>query len=154
MVSTLGDIAVWTQLVVTLYLVGLIWCVQVVHYPLMSHVTTQRFAEFHHQHSLRMSSIVIVPMFFELIASVTLTAFPPNGVAPALPMLGLGLTTAIWISTFGFQVPLHRRLADGFDARVHRLLVRSNWVRTLGWSLRAVLAVAMAVIAGTSELRP
>ena len=93
-------------------------------------------------------------MFLELVASVTLAAFPPHGVAKALPLVGLVLTAGIWISTFGIQVPLHRRLADGFDARVHLLLVRGNWARTLGWSLRAFLAVAMAVIAGTSELKP
>ena len=150
----MSEIAVWAQLIVTIYLAGLIWCVQVVHYPLMSHIEAPNFAEFHRQHSLRISSIVIVPMVFELIASVTLAAFPPQGIAPTLPMLGLVLTAVIWISTFGIQVPLHRRLADGFNARVHRLLVRSNWVRTLAWSLRAALAVALTVIVGTSELGP
>jgi hypothetical protein len=154
MVDTLSEIALWAQLVVTIFLFGLIWCIQVVHYPLMSHITAREFAEFHRQHSQRISSIVIVPMVLELGVSVTLVAFPPSGLAPSLPLLGLVLTAVIWASTFGIQVPLHRRLADGFDARVHRLLVRSNWVRTLSWSLRAVLAVAMAVIAGTSGLRP
>jgi hypothetical protein len=154
MVGTIGEIAIWAQLVATIYLVGLIWCIQVVHYPLMSHIEIREFVDFHRQHSVRVGSIVILPMVFELLASVTLAVLPPNDVAPTLPLLGLGLTVVIWISTFGIQVPLHRKLSDGFNADHHRLLVRSNWVRTLSWSLRAAIAVAMAVIAGTNELGP
>ena len=146
MVGAVSEIAVWTQLVVTLYLAGMIWCIQIVHYPLMSRVDHDRFAEFHHQHSLRIGSIVIVPMVLELMVSVLLAASVPNGVAPALPRLGLVLTGAVWISTFAIQVPLHRRLAGAFDAHVHRRLVRSNWIRTIAWSLRAAIAVRIAVI--------
>ena len=36
---------------------------------------------------------------------------------------------------------------QGFDAAVHRRLVRTNWIRTVGWTLRGALAVAMLVIA-------
>jgi hypothetical protein len=154
MVGSIGEIAIWAQLVATIYLVGLIWCIQAVHYPLMSHIENRQFVDFHRRHNLRISSIVILPMVFELLASVTLAVFPPSGVAPSLPLLGLGLTAVIWISTFGIQVPLHRNLADGFNADVHRLLVRRNWVRTLSWSVRAAIAVAMAVNAGTCELKP
>lgn len=145
MVGTINDAAVWAQLVVTLYLSGLIWCIQIVHYPLMSRIESERFAEFHREHSHRISSIVIVPMVLELMLSLTLAACVPIGVAPALPSFGLVLTAIIWISTFGIQVPLHKKLGNGFDARAHRLLVRSNWVRTIAWSLRAAIAVGIAV---------
>jgi len=40
-------------------------------------------------------------------------------------------------------VPLHGRLARGFDAIAHRRLVSTNWVRTGGWSVRGVLALLM-----------
>ena len=145
MVDTIGVIAVWAQLVATLYLVGLIWCIQVVHYPLMNRLDGQRFADFHRQHSLRIGSIVILPMLIELITSIWLVALVPNGVTPVLPILGLLLTAVIWISTFGVQVPLHQKLAGGFNARAHRMLVRSNWVRTIAWSLRAAIVVGIAV---------
>jgi len=42
-------------------------------------------------------------------------------------------------------VPQHAALVDGYDAaRVHRL-VRTNWVRTVGWSLRGIIAAVMIV---------
>jgi hypothetical protein len=54
----------------------------------------------------------------------------------------------LWLSTFAIQVPLHRRLAGGFDPAIHRTLVTTNWVRTVLWSIRGLLAVAVAVVAG------
>ena len=146
MVDAVGETAVWLQLVTTIYLVGLIWCIQIVHYPLMNRVETRSFADFHHHHSLRIGSIVIGPMVIELLSSIVLVALVPNGVVPSLAAVGLALTAVVWISTFAAQVPLHRKLAAGFDARAHRVLVRSNWIRTAAWTLRAAIAVAMAIM--------
>ncbi len=55
----------------------------------------------------------------------------------------LVLVLAIWTSTFAVQVPLHGRLARGFDSVTHRRLVLTNWARTAGWSVRGVLALLM-----------
>lgn len=35
------------------------------------------------------------------------------------------------------------RLERGFDMVAHRRLVVGNWVRTIGWSMRGVLAILM-----------
>lgn len=136
---------VWIHLVSTLYLVGLIWCVQVVHYPLMDRVDRGRFREFHHQHGLRISVIVVAPMVIEFASAVALMVWIPDNVAMRLPATGLVLVVLIWASTFGLQVPLHHKLAAGFDATAHRRLVRSNWIRTVAWSLRAAVAVMIAI---------
>lgn len=138
---------VGAHLAATLYLAGLIWCIQVVHYPLMDRVGIEGFAEFHRQHSRRISAIVILPMVVELATAVLLVAFVPKGVPRTVPALGLALLGLVWLSTFAVQVPLHGRLARGFDATTHRRLVRSNWLRTVAWSLRAVVALAIAAAA-------
>ena len=52
--------------------------------------------------------------------------------------LSLFLLLVIWVSTALVQVPLHERLASRFEPETHQNLVSSNWVRTLGWSLRVV----------------
>ena len=57
---------------------------------------------------------------------------------------GLALLAVIWLSTALVQVPLHRRLQGGFDAAAHRRLVRTNWLRTAAWTLRAALALRLA----------
>lgn len=126
---------------------GLIWCIQVVHYPLMDRVGLECFAGFHRQHSLRISLIVVPAMLVEAATALLLVVSVPAGVPGALPALGLGLLAIVWVSTFAAQVPLHARLARGFDPEAHRRLVNSNWLRTAAWSLRAALAIAIAVAA-------
>jgi hypothetical protein len=59
-------------------------------------------------------------------------------------LLSVGLLVAIWASTFLVQVPLHNALVDGFDAGAHGSLVRTNWVRTIGWSARGLLLTWIA----------
>jgi hypothetical protein len=49
----------------------------------------------------------------------------------------------VWLSTAFVQVPLHARLSAGFDTRAHRRLVATNWVRTLSWTARGLLALWM-----------
>ena len=78
------------HLLFTLYMLGLIWFVQVVHYPLMG----------------------------------------------TAGLLGL------WGSTFFIQVPLHNALSQAFDPKNHARLVQTNWIRTIIWSLRALLLLS------------
>ena len=60
-----------------------------------------------------------------------------------LPWIGLAVLALIWVSTFAVQVPLHARLASGFDRAVWHRLVVTNWLRTLAWTVRAGIAVLL-----------
>ena len=132
------------QLASTLPLVGLIWTIQLVHYPLFDAVRGDLFARFHRAHSMRITWIVMPLMVVELGAAI-------GGVAlfePASHLLGHVATWAgflavvvIWAATFLLSVPMHDRLAAGFDVVAHRRLVWTNWVRTAAWTARGVLLV-------------
>jgi hypothetical protein len=124
---------------VTLFMTGLIWFVQVVHYPLFDRVGKSDFAAYEKQNTRRTGWLVGGPMVIELGLAATL-AWSPGGTAA---WCGLALLGIIWLSTTVGQVPMHRRLERGFDQAAHRRLVRGNWVRTIAWSLRGVLAVLM-----------
>ncbi len=124
---------------VTLFMTGLIWFVQVVHYPLFDRVGKSDFAAYEKQHTRRTGRLVGGPMLLELGLAATL-AWSPGGTAAWCGLVLLGI---IWLSTAVDQVPMHRRLERGFDQAAHRRLVRGNWVRTIAWSLRGVLAVLM-----------
>ncbi len=60
-----------------------------------------------------------------------------------LALAGAVLLAIIWASTALLQVPAHSRLERGFDAHVHRRLVRTNWIRTVCWTARGVVALTM-----------
>jgi hypothetical protein len=55
------------------------------------------------------------------------------------PILATALIVVILVSTVLWQAPAHRKLAKGFDASVHRTLVRTNWIRTAAWTALALL---------------
>jgi hypothetical protein len=133
---------------VTAFLAGLIWVVQLVHYPLFDRVEERTFPSFHAAHSRRISVIVVPAMALEAALALLLVLRPVAGVPFWLPSAGLLLVTVNALSTAFLQVPLHRRLAGGFDPEAHGALVRTNVLRTLAWSLRAVIAFAILAAAG------
>lgn len=124
---------------------GLVWFVQLVHYPLMSRVAPDDFASFERSHVARTGWIVGPLMLAEAASCAALVAWRPAGVAVWMAWSGAVLLAAIWASTFLVQVPLHERLSGGWDAGTHARLVAWNWPRTLMWTARAALAVLMAV---------
>lgn len=119
---------------------GVIWIVQLVHYPLFVHVAEADWVEFHHQHTRRITWIVAPAMLGELLASVWLVVLLRTSL---LAWLGLGLVVALFAITAFVQVPLHDRLSRGRDIVVIARLVRTNWVRTAFWSTRMAVSIAM-----------
>lgn len=123
----------------TAMMAGLIWFVQAVHYPMFALVGPASFARYEAAHQRRTTRVVGPLMLAELVSAV-LIALDPRG-HDTLAWIGLGLLALIWLSTAAVQVPRHRRLQRGLDERVVRSLVRTNWVRTVAWTARAVIAV-------------
>ena len=127
----------------TLIMVGLIWFVQVVHYPLFGSVGRKGFAGYSQAHSRLTGFVVGPPMLVEAGTAVALVLRPPEGVPFSLPLLGLVLLAVVWLSTAFLQSPQHTVLGRGFDAASHRFLVLSNWVRTICWTARGLLVLLM-----------
>ncbi|MEM1011829.1 MAG: hypothetical protein AAGI46_06370, partial [Planctomycetota bacterium] len=67
----------------------------------------------------------------------------PIGVDMWMPIIGLILVIALWLSTALWQVPMHNRLASAYDPELARRLATSNWLRTILWTARGVLAAWM-----------
>lgn len=136
----------------TLYMVGLIWMVQIVHYPLFDGVGAAEFATYEARHTRGMTWIVLPPMVVELAAAILLAAMLPTAKAAGseVPLwmgwAGLGLVLFLWAVTFALSVPQHAKLAYGFDAKAYRVLVDTNWLRTAAWTLRGGLAIWMLAL--------
>ena len=127
----------------TVVMCGLIWFVQVVHYPLFALVGREAFAGYEREHVRRTGWIVGPPMIVEGITAVWLLASAPAGIGRQIPGVGFALLVLIWCATAMVQVPAHRRLESGFAEVTHRRLVRTNWIRTILWTVRAALALWM-----------
>ena len=133
------------NLVSTCYMVGLIWMVQIVHYPLFAKVGTEKYQEYQLGHQSLTTLVVGPPMLVEIITAVMLLWYRPPGVPAWLIYSAMALVFMIWISTALIQVPCHEKLTSGFDASAHSRLVVSNWIRTIAWTARGALVTWMLV---------
>ena len=129
----------------TLYMTGLIWFVQLVHYPLMANVGVDGYRAYQQSHERRTTLAVAPAMFVELGCAAWLALQTPDNVTSWLAWLGFVLVVLLWLSTALLQVPCHKKLGQGFDVDVHRKLVTTNWLRTVLWSVRGVIALVMLV---------
>jgi hypothetical protein len=144
MKESIPDLLLTTHLAATLFMTGVIWFVQVVHYPLFSMMGRSEFSKYEERHAALTNWIVGPPMLVELATALLLFWIRPADVSTWNLSIGLALLIVIWLSTALVQVPCHNALKRGFDAAAHRRLVWTNWVRTAGWSLRGLLVCWMA----------
>ena len=135
------------HLVATAMMAGLIWFVQVVHYPLFDAVGAEQSVPYAHEHQRRTSYVVGPPMAAEGVTALLIFFRPPNGLGSVWPFIGLVLLGIVHASTVFLQVPQHARLAEAYAPARVRFLVRSNWVRTAGWTARAGLAAGLVIAA-------
>lgn len=128
----------------TLVMVGVIWTIQLVHYPLFAAVGEGGWVPYAAQHTRRITWVVAPAMLVEAGTAVALVAGAAPSAVPAwMPWTGVVGVAVLWASTWALQVPAHRRLGDGFDASAHRFLVTTNWLRTTVWTGRAALVLLM-----------
>ncbi|MFT7616681.1 MAG: putative membrane protein [Planctomycetota bacterium] len=132
----------------TLYLTGLIWTIQLVHYPTFRWVDPERFVEFEEFHTRAMCWVVIPAMVIELITGIALVWIVPRvDVSFWTPFVyaNLILVVLVWLSTFFLSVPLHETLSQQRDAAKIDKLVKTNWLRTVFWTLKMLLLFAVLV---------
>lgn len=128
-----------TQLFSTLYMTGLIWFVQVVHYPLHGEVGSTNFLRYQELHVQWTGLVVMPPMLLELGTALYFAFTGLDGTPLWAWWMGLGLLGIVWASTGLLQVPAHNALMSNFTEATHQKLVMTNWIRTVGWTARSGL---------------
>ncbi len=133
-----GSVATWAM-------VGLIWMVQLVHYPMLATYSATTPAVAAAEHQRRISWVVGPLMLAEGVSALILLVDRPDAMPAwnawvSAALLGVALTSTVLV-----QVPLHGRLAERHDAQDAARLISTNWVRTVAWSMRGLLlAIALA----------
>ena len=122
------------------FLTGLIWFVQIVHYPLFRRVSEADFGAFHRIHTHTTGLVVGFPMVAELGLVVTLLMQPMSRSAQWISYGAAACVAVIWGVTFLVSVPIHSTLERvGYDVVQIDRLVLTNWLRTLAWTVRTAL---------------
>ena len=115
---------------------GVIWFVQVVHYPLILLVPSSSRITYCKTHAKRTSFVVLPPMLVELGTAIAMCFLASGSIYWFVNLL---LLILIWMSTFLIQVPLHNHLGQKTEDSFVERLVATNWIRTALWTLRSVM---------------
>ena len=111
------------NLVLSFIAVGLIWTIQLVHYPSMKFIPKERFVEYHNFHSMRISILAMPLMFAELVTSLMLFYQNFNNTIQTIFLANLIIIVLIWLSTFLIQVPLHNALSkEKYTEKLSKLM--------------------------------
>lgn len=120
-------------------MVGVIWTMQLVHYPQLGQLSALAPATAAAEHQRRITWVVGPLMAAEGVTALVLLVARPETMSAvsawgAAALLGVALGSTVLV-----QVPQHGRLAAGHDDDLVASLVRLNWIRTVAWTARAVL---------------
>lgn len=122
-------------------MVGLIWFVQVVHYPLFAGVGESVYKAYQLEH-MRLTTFVVLPvMLLEFATAAPLVFLPTERLPWMFFVANASLLGFIWLSTFFIQVPVHEQLVGGLNTDLVHKLVFGNWIRTVLWSVRGLMLV-------------
>lgn len=126
-------------------MVGLIWLIQIVHYPMLAQYSHALPIEAAADHARRITPVVGPFMAVEGVTALALLVTTPTGVHWLLMWSAAALLGVALLSTVAFSVPQHSALAHGHDPDAARRLIQTNWIRTVAWTARAlILTVAVA----------
>ena len=128
----------------TLFMVGLIWTIHYVHYPLFAYVGESTYTSFQAEHVARIGKLLFVPWLTEGITllGILVLAFLGGHKAWKVPAFINGAAMAVVLVLSGFwSAPAHAKLADGFDKSILDQLMAANLVRTLAWTVCGVCAI-------------
>ena len=136
------NLAFLVQLVLTWFLVGLTWFAQLVHFPLYQKIK-EGFVEYERAYIKRVSLFVGPIMILDAVSAVILLQKAKVGIDSHLAIANLVLLIVIWISIFIFQMGLHQKLSTRFSKKSLKMLVATNWVRTILTTLKGLVILVL-----------
>jgi hypothetical protein len=116
------------------YMTGVIWIIQLIHYPAFLEITDSNFIAFHQRHSTVMLILVGPIMVVELLTVLVLARE-----FEIFWLVQAAMTILLWGLTFFVSVPIHNKLAQGQKKELLEKLTSTNWPRTLIWTAKAGL---------------
>ena len=125
------------HLIFTSIMTGVIWVIQIVHYPSFHFIEKEFYTAFQKFHMNKISIIVIPIMLAELITGMMLF-LDKSSKSPFL-IISFVILVLIWLITGVFFSKAHNELIAGYQELVVNQLVAMNWIRTLLWTLRLLL---------------
>jgi hypothetical protein len=128
----------------TIYNIGVIWVLQLNHYPLYAKVGQQEFQDYMIAHNGRILLPIVLPSIAAFISSLLLLWQRPVEIASWSVWLIIALNVATLLSTIFVQGAAHTALAhDGYSEILIQRIITTNWIRTAAWTVNGLLLLWM-----------
>tara|TARA_B100002051_G_scaffold188872_1_gene178886 strand:- start:102 stop:467 length:366 start_codon:yes stop_codon:yes gene_type:complete len=114
---------------------------QIVSYPLFLNVDEKIFTSYHSEYVKRITIIVMPIMIIELALTIMLY-YMLDGFLSQIFLISIVL---IFISTVIIQVPIHNKLKFSYDEHLAKKLIKTNWIRTFLWTIKALICYNIIV---------
>jgi len=130
------------------YNAGNMMSLQLQHYSIYPFVGKENFKNYMNANNKAAFIPAIIPGMLMLMLSIVLLFFRPVFMTTFEAVLSLALNITAFISTFKWQRKLQSDMADtGYDEEKIKLLLSTNWIRTIIFILLAVLTISILVTA-------
>jgi len=125
----------------TIFMTGLCWFVQIVHYPLFHQINLKDFPRYERKNAV--TGFITVPiMVIELLTGLYLLYLNQD----FLYFTNVALLGIIGLSTALLQVPMHLKLMNTASHELISKVTNTNWIRTISWTVRS--GILMVVLYG------
>jgi nicotinamide riboside transporter PnuC len=130
------------------YNAGNMMSLQIQHYSLYPFVGKDNFKDYMKANNKAALVPAVLPGMLMLIFSVTLMFFRPVFMTSLEALVSLALNIVAFISTFRWQRKLQSDMVNkGYDERKIKLLLSTNWIRTIAFMLLGILTISILIIA-------
>lgn len=123
---------------------GTMTTLQIQHYGIYPHVGRESFIAYIRANNRAALIPAVLPAMALLVVSIFLVVKRPPFMTLAEAAVALALNVVSLVSTFVWQRRLQGEMAvTGYDEAKTRLLLSTNWIRTIAFALQALLATAI-----------
>ena len=128
------------QFLAATLMTGIIWMVQIVHYPLFKNVGIEQFKGYQNRHTKLITYVVGPTMTVGLVTALAFFKVGYlSGMDYTLYIITFAILILIWLSTYLIQAPQHKKLSLGYNLKAINNLINFNWIRTACWSVRCLI---------------
>ena len=130
------------------YNAGNMMSLQIQHYGIYPFVGKENFKSYMNANNRAALIPAILPGMLMLILSIILIVFRPVFMTKWEAVVSLVLNIIAFISTFKWQRKLQSDMANtGYDERKIKLLLSTNWIRTIAFILLGILTISILIMA-------
>ena len=132
------------------YNAGNMLTLQIQHYGIYPFVGKEAFRTYMNANNKAALIPSIIPALLMLLLSIVLVFSHPDFVTTKEAIISLVLNITAFIFTFKWQRKLQSDMAEsGFDEAKIKLLLFTNWIRTIAFILLGILNICILVIAAS-----